>query len=74
MTRMALIQKYVRRWPTIESALSNAGRNGLDAARAGERSWMESKVLEWAYSKGNLENPEKESPKQANWVQGLGGR
>jgi hypothetical protein len=75
MTRMALIQKYVRRWPTIESALNNAGRNGLDAAKAGERSWMESKVLEWAYSKGNLESPEiKESPKQANWVQGLGGR
>lgn len=58
--RAALIEKHSCDWPTIERDIADANRNGLaDAAKAGQRGWMESRALNWARAKGKLKNTEK---------------
>lgn len=54
MTKAGLVRAHMHRWTTIESDLSDAARNGLSEAKAGERGWVESKALEWARAKGKL--------------------
>jgi len=54
MSRAGLVKAHIHHWPTIEADLKDAARNGLSVAKAGERSWSESKALEWARAKGKL--------------------
>ena len=57
MKREALITSLRGRWPTIESDLKHAGRNGLAAAKAaseGKGLWWEGDVLAWGRSRGKL--------------------
>jgi hypothetical protein len=54
MSRAGLVKAHIHHWPTIEADLSDAARNGLSEAKAGERGWVESKALEWARAKGRL--------------------
>lgn len=54
MTKTGIVKAHMHRWPTIESDLSDASRNGLSVAKAGERRWDERKALEWARSRGKL--------------------
>lgn len=55
MSRNALVRKYLGQWPTIESDLKNASTNGLSAAKAGSRGWIESRAVEWGKAKAKLE-------------------
>lgn len=52
--RAAIVKIYRDRWPTIENDLKNASRNGLQAAKLGERGWDERKMLQWAHANGRL--------------------
>ena len=52
MSRMGLVTKHKRQWPTIESDVKNANRNGLSVARHVRGGWDEAMALEWARSKG----------------------
>ncbi len=54
MTRTGMVKAFKNRWPTIESDLRDAARNGLSVARAGKRGWDECKALEWARARGKL--------------------
>lgn len=58
--RAALIGKHSCEWPTIERDIADANKNGLaDAAKAGQRGWVESRALNWARAKGKLKSSEK---------------
>lgn len=50
--KRALVAKYVGQWPSIKRDLSEASRNGLNAAKAeGRRGWwIEDEALSWAKS------------------------
>lgn len=53
--KKALIHELQGEWPTIEQDLSEASRNGLDAAKAeGHGNWDAQKARDWAESKGKL--------------------
>lgn len=54
MKRAALISAHEQDWPTIARDIADASKNGLSAARAGAREWVEAKALQWARSKGKL--------------------
>lgn len=54
LTRQALISLHEHHWPTIAADISDAGGNGLSAAKAGKRDWVEATALAWARSKGKL--------------------
>lgn len=54
MSRKGLVVAYAQAWPTIETDLNDASRNGLNAARTGQRGWVEHLALDWARSKGKL--------------------
>lgn len=56
LAREALIHKYLSVWPSIETNLKNAQRNGLAAcAKSGIHGrWIEVRALEWAKKNGKL--------------------
>jgi hypothetical protein len=50
-----MVKRHAARWPTIETDMKDAGKNGLAAAaKAGERGWREAAALEWAREKSRL--------------------
>lgn len=56
MTRVGLIGAHSRQWPTIERDLKDAGKNELaSVAKVGQRGWDEERALEWARSRGKLQ-------------------
>jgi hypothetical protein len=59
MVRSALVSQHLHHWPTIDRDLRDAAKNGLAAAKAGERDWDEAIALEWAQAKGKLRSAEK---------------
>ncbi len=77
MTKAGLVKAHIHRWPTIESDLSDASRNGLSVAKAGERRWDEREALAWARSRGKLHmesiapTPEQADPMAAHYLGGL---
>lgn len=54
MKKAAMIAQHKHEWPTIEQDIKDAGRNGLNNAKAGQREWKEAKAMEWARAKGKL--------------------
>lgn len=52
MRRGALVERYKKEWPTIETDLQNASKNGLSNAKFGSRDWDEDVALEWALKRG----------------------
>jgi hypothetical protein len=60
MKRKALVEKYRNVWPSIESDLSDASRNGLarEALDKTARAWREGPATDWAKSKGKLKSEE----------------
>ena len=54
MKKAAIIDQHKHKWPTIEQDIKDAGRNGLNKAKAGERDWNEAEAMEWARVKGKL--------------------
>lgn len=53
--RREMVKRHIARWPTIETDMKDAGKNGLAAAaKAGERGWREAAALEWAREKSRL--------------------
>lgn len=60
MTRAALIDAHKHEWSTIERDISDASSNGLDAAKAGPRSWNEAIAMEWAQARGKLKKSSSE--------------
>lgn len=55
LVKAAALRALSHRWPTVESDLRHADRNGLaDAAKAGRGLWRELDVLEWARRTGKL--------------------
>lgn len=54
MTKAAMIEQHKHEWPTIETDIKAAKRNGLDAAMAGVRGWYELPAMEWARANNRL--------------------
>lgn len=54
----ALIRAHVHHWPTIRGDLHDASTNGLAAAKAASRGWIEEEALKWAKAKGKLTDAE----------------
>jgi len=54
LSRAALIEKLVSRWPSIETDLRYYHMNGLGVARYGDYDWLESAALLWAGMHGKL--------------------
>lgn len=52
--KTALVKKHSHHWPTIESDLSEATRNGLSAAWVRHGWWDESAALAWAENNGKV--------------------
>lgn len=66
--KSALVQELQGEWPTIEKDLSEASRNGLNAAKAkAHGSWDVQKASEWAEGKGKLVKSAKGHTLQAAW-------
>ena len=62
MTKSALIARYSHIWPTVEADILSAAINGLSThARAVKRGWNEAKAVEWARSKGKINESENSS-------------
>lgn len=59
LTRKAMIERHVLRWPSIERDLSDAAANGLSAAKSGARNWIEEQAVAWARSKGKYREDDK---------------
>ena len=59
MKKAAMVEQHKHEWPSIERDMQDASRNGLDAAKAGEREWDEFEALEWARTKGKLTSIDK---------------
>lgn len=59
LTREELVAKYLPVWPSIESNLKNAQRNGLAAcAKSGIHGrWIEARAVEWAKENRKLVDP-----------------
>lgn len=54
MNKAGMIAAHKHHWPTIERDIKDAGANGLNIAKAGNRDWWEAKALGWARSRGKL--------------------
>lgn len=54
MKKAAMIDQHKHEWPTIEQDIKDAGRNGLNKAKADQREWKEAEAMEWARAKGKL--------------------
>lgn len=52
--KAALIAAHVHEWPTIARDIADAQANGLAAAKAGERGWVEAAAMDWARANGKL--------------------
>ena len=59
MTKAAMIEQHKHEWPTIERDMSDANRNGLNAAKAGVRGWNEAKAKDWAHANNRLNRAHK---------------
>lgn len=59
MPKTAMIEQHKHEWPTIRLDIKDAYRNGLNAAKAGERGWYEAKAMEWARTNGKLTSIDK---------------
>lgn len=55
-SKSALIFKYEHIWPTIERDISDASKNGLDAAKAGHRKWNGQIALDWARANNKIKD------------------
>jgi hypothetical protein len=55
-TKSALLLKYETIWPTIERDISDASKNGLDAAKAGPRKWNWQIALNWARANNKIKD------------------
>ncbi|WP_382321350.1 hypothetical protein ACFJI0_17060 [Hydrogenophaga sp. UC242_53] len=53
-----LIRAHEHHWPTIRGDLHDASKNGLAAAKAASRGWIEEEALKWAKAKGKLTDVE----------------
>lgn len=68
LKKTALVQKLLGEWPTIEQDLSEASRNGLNAAKAeGHGNWDVDRAKAWAESKGKLVKAAQVHMLQAAW-------
>lgn len=54
MTRRGMIAAHKNEWPSILTDLAGAAHNGLAAAKAGPRGWLEHVALNWARANGKL--------------------
>jgi hypothetical protein len=56
LKRAALVEKYHRTWPTVESDLNHSNENGLSTrAKAAKHGyWREADALQWARENGKL--------------------
>ncbi len=56
LKKRALVAKHVGQWPSIERDLSEASRNGLNAAKVAGRPgwWIEDEALSWAKANDRL--------------------
>lgn len=59
LKKAALIAELVHEWPTIEADISEAARNGLDAARVKDRAgwYYVDAARQWAEPRGKLKKP-----------------
>jgi hypothetical protein len=55
-SKSALLLKYETIWPTIERDISDASKNGLDAAKAGRRKWNGQIALNWARANNKIKD------------------
>lgn len=68
LKKTALVQELQGEWPTIKEDLSEASRNGLNAAKAeGHGFWDVQKARDWAESKGKLKKAAQVVPLHAAW-------
>jgi hypothetical protein len=65
MSKRGLINTHKHHWPNIESDIDRAAKNGLAAAKFGQRGWYEAKALKWARSNGKI--VESRSPTSFDW-------
>jgi hypothetical protein len=69
-----MITQFKAMWPTIESDLADASKNGLAAAaKAGTRDWREQEAMEWARAKNKLQ-PNKSATKLDDVMRGISSR
>ena len=54
-----MVEQHKHEWPTIERDMSDANRNGLDAAKAGARGWNKAKAMDWARANNKLNSANK---------------
>ena len=65
MTKAGMVSQHKHEWPTIESDMKDATRNGLATAKAGTRNWQEATAMEWARAKGKLTSVDRPGNAQA---------
>jgi hypothetical protein len=66
--RSVMVSQNLRNWPTIESDMREASRNGLHEARVGSRGWDEEVALNWARSQGKLKHePDAPGSQSSPW-------
>jgi hypothetical protein len=59
MTKSGLVKAHKHHWTSILDDLAHAAENGLAlAAKAAARGWWESRALEWARTRGKLQDGE----------------
>lgn len=63
----ALIRELQGEWTSIRNDLSEASRNGLDAAKVRHGFWDVQKVKDWGKSRGKLSKPATVHPLHAPW-------
>jgi hypothetical protein len=58
LKKAALIKKFIPEWPTIEKDISDASRNGLNAAAKAPKhgDWFDADARKWAICKGKISN------------------
>ena len=62
-SKAVMVDTFKSEWPTIDTDLSNASRNGLGgAARTGERGWDPDKALDWAKRNGKTVKAKEKQP------------
>lgn len=71
MTKAAMIEQHKHEWPTIETDIKAAKRNGLDAAMAGVRGWYELPAMEWARANNRLAGIDKPAQVLAGAIDGM---
>jgi hypothetical protein len=52
--KAALVKRYERQWPTVQTDIDNKSRNGLDIASAGFGFLYEEVALHWARERGRI--------------------